>query len=155
MIGLMRAFHLMDDGNISMLVGDSDLNNSFNRGGTPFLQKSVRADCWIYLSCLCFLTLEPAMSGNSLLNRERNTVEVKDLPWAVWICLKEECLALIKQILTELTVMPHEGFATDDSYCVERVYRRIACGRTSSEFVESLERTFWSCCFTSTTWDDS
>ena len=33
MIPHIRVFHLMDDGNISMLGEDQDLNNSFNHGG--------------------------------------------------------------------------------------------------------------------------
>src|SRR5271167_4096019 len=102
MIRRIRVFHPMDDGSISTLVADNDLNSLFNHGEI-FPLKNVRVGYWIYFLCLYFLMLEQEMLGNSLLNKAKGMVEARVLLWAVWICSKRECLAAISRLLIEST----------------------------------------------------
>jgi len=72
----LQVFLLMDVGNISMLVEDNDLNNSFDHGEI-FPHKIVHVDCWIYFLYLYFLMLEPVIYGSILPNKIKSMVEAR------------------------------------------------------------------------------
>jgi len=120
-IPLIRVFRRMDDGSISMQVGDNDLNSSFSHGEVSH-PRNVPGNYWICFLCLSYSMQGRAMHGNSRQNRARSMDEAKVSESRAWICLRRECLAVTSRILIELMASIFYYIA-DCSYRLEGVYR--------------------------------